>query len=288
MRFSVWVLIAALVALIGCGGGGVSQAPKSVSLAYKSLGGEYVQYKASTNITYNIGGTLRQSLMDITYSVRVDTIAPDGSSERRLKFDEFVMGELAGSRLNYDPDAEKYKGESLWLKLGPEGELVDWKGLDGVRGFSISDQDLKDDIVQMMAQLFQPYGEEMVTVGSTWQRILEIPIRRRGGEINQKIIIDYTVDGFGTKAGRSCVKIKTKTRFEGEGEGKMGEDKSFWVDAVGDGDGQIWFDYVNGVPVESTGKATITSDFSYERAGKEDVKTETATIDLEQKIRLSE
>ena len=288
MRFSVWVLIAALVALMGCGGGGVSQAPKSVSLAYKSLGGEYVQYKASTNITYNIGGTLRQSLMDITYSVRVDTIAPDGSSERRLKFDEFVMGELAGSRLNYDPDAEKYKGESLWLKLGPEGELVDWKGLDGVRGFSISDQDLKDDIVQMMAQLFQPYGEEMVTVGSTWQRILEIPIRRRGGEINQKIIIDYTVDGFGTKAGRSCVKIKTKTRFEGEGEGKMGEDKSFWVDAVGDGDGQIWFDYVNGVPVESTGKATITSDFSYERAGKEDVKTETATIDLEQKIRLSE
>jgi hypothetical protein len=197
------------------------------------------------------------------------------------------MGELAGSRLEYDPDAEKYKGESLWLKLGPEGELTDWRGLDGVRGFSISDQDLKDDIVQMMAQLFQPFGEEEVTIGSTWQRVLEIPIRRRGGEINQKITIDYTVDGFGTRAGRPCVKLKTKTQFEGEGEGKLGGDKSFWVDAVGDGEGQIWFDYADGVPVESSGKATITSDFSYERAGKEDVKTETATIDVEQKIRLS-
>jgi hypothetical protein len=50
----------------------------------------------------------------------------------------------------------------------------------------------------------------------------------------------------------------------------------------------LWFDYENGLAVESSGRATITSDFSYERAGKEDVKTEFATIDVESKMKLLE
>ena len=137
-----------------------------------------------------------------------------------------------------------------------------------------------------MVQLFQPMGKEEVGVGSTWQQVIEIPVRRRGGEMNQKVIVDYTVEGFGKKAGRPCVKLKTKARYEGEGEGEMAGGKKFWINAVGEGDGEIWFDYVNGLPVESSGTITVTSDFSYERAGKEDVKTQTATIDIEEKIKL--
>lgn len=288
MKFAVGVVLAGIVMFVGCGGGGVDTAPKTVSLAYKMMGGEYVQYKSSTSITYNVEGRVRSSLHDITYSVRIDSIAPDGTIDRRLKFDEFVLGELAGGKLELDPDAAKYKGEALWLKLGPTGELIDWKGLDGIRGYTIADQDLKDDIVQMMVELFQPMGEAQVTVGSTWQRVVEIPIRRRGGEMLQKVTIDYVVEGFATKKDRPCVKIKTRADVEGEGSGTLGSDKKFWVDVVGDGKGEVWFDYVDGLPVETSATATLTSDFSYERAGKEDVASAFATIDIETKIRLIE
>jgi hypothetical protein len=288
MRFAIWLMLAALVVSLGCGGGGggLSTGPQTVSLAYKKAGGEYIQYKASTSITYNVGGTIRQSLHDITYSVRVDSIYEDGAIDRRLKFDEFVMGELSGSRLELDPDAEKYKGEALYLKIGPDGELVDWKGLDGIRGYTVSETNLKDDIVQMMTEFFQPLADEEVGVGSTFQRVVEIPVRRPGGDIDFSITIDYKVEGFGTRDGRACVKLKTESLIEAEGEGERGGGRKYWVSLTGDGGGEFWFDYENGLPVESSGKATITSDFSYERAGKEDVATQFATIDVETKTKI--
>ncbi len=283
MRYLALVLI---VFVAGCGGAGLEKGTQKVSLTYGMAGGQYLQYKVSTSITYNIAGTIRQALRDITYSVRVDSIHPDGTIERRIRFDDFVMGEIAGDKLEPDANAEKYRGEWLYLKIGADGKLLDWKGLDGIRGYTIADENLKDAIVQTMVQLFQPMGTEEVGVGSTWQQVIEIPIRRRGGEMNQKVIVDYTVEGFGERAGRPCVKIKTKARYEGEGEGEMAGGKKFWINAVGEGDGEMWFDYVDGVPVESSGTITVTSDFSYERAGKEDVKTQTATIDIEEKIKL--
>ncbi len=287
MKYFALGIIAVL--LVGCGGGsGVEKGTQKVSLAYGDLGKQYVQYKASTSVTYNLAGVIRQALRDITFSVRVDSIHPDGTIERRIKFDDFVMGEIAGNKLEPDPNAEKYKGEWLYLKLGPDGELVDWKGLEGIHGYTVADQNLKDDIVQTMVQFFQPLYKEEVGVGSKWQAVIEIPIRRRGGEIKQKVTVDYLVEGFGKKAGRPCVKIATKAHVDGEGEGEMAGGKKFWISTTGDGNGEIWYDYVNGLPVESSGTATITSDFSYERAGKEDVKTQTATIDVEEKIKLIE
>jgi hypothetical protein len=288
MRFAIWFSLAALVVLIGCGGGGLDTTSRTVSLKFGELGGQYIQYKSSTSITYNAGGRVRQSLHDITYSVRIDSIAPNGTIHRRLKFDDFVMGELAGSRLELDPNAEKYKGEALYLQIGPDGELIDWKGLEGIRGYTISEQSLKDDIVQMMVEFFQPMGEEEVNVGSAWQRVVEIPVRRPGGETDVKVTVDYAVEGYATRSGRPCVKIATNSLIEVEGEGERGGGRKFWVSATGEGSGEVWFDYESGLPVESSGTATITTDFSYERAGKEDVKTEFATIDVETKIKLIE
>jgi hypothetical protein len=285
MRFATWVLVALVTVVVGCGGG-LDTTPKSVSLAYKSTGGRPVQYKSSTSITYNLEGRVQSALHDIIYSVTIDSIAPDGTIRRTIEFNDFVMGELSGGKLTLDPDASKYKGETLYLTLGPDGELVDWKGLDGIRGYTVSDENLKDDIVQTMVQFFQPMGKEEVTVGSTWQRKIEIPIRRRGGEMTQSITINYTVMGFGTKDGRPCVKIKSKVELTGEGEGEVSEGKKFWIDWVGDGEGDLWFDYTAGLPVESSGEATISSDYSYERAGKEDVASEFATIDVESKMKI--
>jgi hypothetical protein len=288
MRLVSLVVLVGLVVWVGCGGGGMGAAPESVTLEYKKMGGEYVQYKASTSVTYNLGGTIRSWLSEMVYSVRIDTIMPDGTTERRMKFDDFMMGDISGSRLSLDPSADKYVGEDLWLKLGPDGELVDWKGLDGVRAYTVENRNLKHVLVQMMAQMFQPMQSGPVSVGSSWQTTVEIPITIRGGDFNQKVIADYQLDGFAKKAGRPCAKIKVSIRFEGEGEGTRGPDRKFWVTSEGEGKGDLWFDYVDGLVVEYNTTATATQDISYERAGKEDVATDFATIDSESKIKLSE
>ena len=289
MKSVVLVVIVGLSVILGCGGKAtLEKTPEVVSLVYKDLGGEYVQYKASSSVTFNYAGTVRSWLSDITYSVRIDSIAADGTIDRRMKFDDFVMGEISGGRLNLDPDADKYKGEALWLKLGGDGELIDWKGLEGIRGYTPEDRDLKHVLVQQMATLFQPLGQGEVGQGSRWQGTVEIPLKIRGGEFTQTVTTDYEIVGFARRLGRDCAKIKITLTLEGEGSGTRGADRKFWVDSVGDGEGEVWFDYVNGLVVEYVAAVTATQDFSYERAGKEDVKTEFATIDSESKIKLVE
>jgi hypothetical protein len=228
-------------------------------------------------------------MSEITYSVRVDEINPEGQIKRTFKFNEFVMGELSGSRLELDPDAEQYVGENLYLTLGPDGELIDWKGLEGIRGYTNADKGIKDNIVQMATMLFQPLNEgEKVNVGTSWDNTVEIPQKIRGGEMVFEVTTDYSVVGFGEKKGRSCVKIKTRSNFDGEGDGERAGGKKFWVAITGDGSGELWFDHEAGIPVLSSGKVTLTSDVSYELAGAEDVKTEFVTIDIEEKVELLE
>jgi hypothetical protein len=288
MRILSLMLLACLVVWAGCGGGGVQATSEKVTLAYGDAGGSSLRYKLSTNMNVNMGGTVRASMMEIQTAVEVDSMHADGTIDRRIDFVEFVMAEISGSRLEYDTDAERYEGEELWIRLGPEGELIDWKGLDGIRAYTNADRSLKDGLVQMMTQYYQPLAEGEVGVGDTWQRTIEIPTKIRGGELNQTITVDYELTGFGKRKGRQCAKMKTGVRMVGEGEGERGGGRKFWVESSGEGGGEFWFDYVGGVPVEGRSKITLTTDISYEMASESDVKTEFITMDLESKVELVE
>jgi hypothetical protein len=231
-------------------------------------------------------GSTTSWVSDITYSARIESLAADGMIIRRLTFDAFSIFEQSGGRLEPDNAAAGYKGQYLWLRLGPAGEVVEWKGLDGIRSYTAEDRDLKNVLVQQMATIFQPLPGDEVNVGSKWQRSVEIPVNIRGGEFKQKISTDYEVIGFGQRSGRNCVKIQTKALVEGEGSGVRGGDKQFWVDSKGIGKGNVWFDYENGLLVEYELKVTADQTLSYERAGKADVATESATIDSQTQIKL--
>ncbi len=279
----------AVIGILGLSCGGkptMVGAPEVVTLSFDKMGGRYLHYKASSGVTVNMAGKVSSWVGEITFSARIDTVNPDGSIERRFKFDEFVLGEISsGGTLVPDPEAPGYKGESMWLKLGRDGSLVDWKGLEAVRGRTPDGTSLKDFIVTQVVSLFQPPPESEIRVGSKWQRTVEIPIHVKGGEFKSDVTTDYEVVGFGMKDGHRCVKLKTKMMIKGEGSGERGT-KKFWVSTYGEGEGEIWFDYENGYVVEYREKVTATQDHSYERAGKTDVKTETSTIDSEVTIKL--
>jgi hypothetical protein len=287
MKYLVWLALLALAFSAGCGGkSALSTVSQPVTLAYKQVGDQYSQYKMSSSVTVNMQGTTTSSVSDITYSARIESLATDGMIVRRLVFDAFSIFEQSGGRLEPDAAAAGYKGQYLWLKLGPQGEVVEWKGLDGIRSFTAEDRDLKNVLVQQMASTFQPLPSEAVNVGSTWHRSIEIPVNIRGGEFKQKIATDYEVIGFGQRSGRNCAKVQTKALLQGEGSGSRGGDRQFWLKSDGAGKGSIWFDYENGLLVEYEMKVTANQTLSYERAGKTDVATEAMTVDSQNQIKL--
>ena len=287
MKLVVWLLLVGLVFGLGCGGKAtVTVLSEPVKLAYKDVGGQAVQYKMTSSVTMNLGGSTTTWVSDITYSAKVESIYSEGTIARRITFDDFSISTISGGRPEPDEAAAGYKGQYLWLKLGPAGQIVDWKGLDKLSSYTAEDRNLRDVLVQQMATLFQPLPADPVNVGSKWQSTVEIPVTIRGGDFKQKVKTDYEVSGFGQRSGRNCAKILVLASVEGEGSGTRGADRKFWVEASGLGKGEMWFDYENGLLVEYGVGVTADQTLNYERAGKADVATEFATIDSQSKIRL--
>lgn len=289
MRTAVALLLLSMLGIWGCGGKAtVATTSEPVELKYSSLEGRQVPYKMSYSVTMNVEGSTDTWVSDITYSAKVDTIDPEGVIVRRMTFDSFSITSYSGAAPAPDPAAAGYKGQYLWLKMGADGQITDWKGLDGIKSYTAEGRDLKDVLVEQMAVLFQPLPKGPIKVGSTWQGALEIPVMTRGGEFKQAIAAAYEVTGFGQRAGRSCVRVRIATTIRVEGSGMRGGGRQFWVESTGSGKGEVWFDYAGGLPVEFTLRNTVDQTMRYERAGKEDVATETSTVDSETKIKLAQ
>lgn len=287
MKYLMWFMLLGLALSLGCGGKtAVSTNTQPVTLAYKQLGGAATPYKMTSSVTLNMMGNTSSWVSDVVFSARVESISADGVITRRLTFDKFSIFEQSGGKLEPDDAAPGYKGQYLWLQLGADGKIIDWKGLDGIRSYTAEDRDLKNVLVQQMAGVFQPVPTEPVNVGSKWQRFLEIPVTIRGGDYTSRVSTDYEVVGFGQRMLRNCVKVQTRSAVEGKGSGTRGGDKQFWVETKGAGKGWLWFDYDNGLVVEYETNVTADQDLRYERTAKTDVATDAATIDSRMAIKL--
>jgi hypothetical protein len=218
-------------------------------------------------------------------SVAVMAMPEDGSIVRSLTYNDFTMGEISGTgTLVPVPSAEEYVGETVQFTIDAEGKLIDWKGLDGISEMTVEGNAYADFIVQQLNEIYQPLPDYPVTVGGKWQRNVETMIPVGGGDLINKIQIDYELVGFGQKSGRDCARIKTKYLVMGSAQGRRRG--KFWITTVGKGSGEMWFDYNAGVMVELSKKLTITRDLRYERAGEEDVASASTSIAREFKVKL--
>lgn len=283
-----WFIGFAVIALfsLSCGGGRASRvSPSEVMLSYQPLNNEYVQYKANTNIETNVGGQTRTWMSETRANVKVIDMKDDGSIVREMVYGDFAMGEISGTgTLVPKPGAEDYIGEKVRFTIDAQGKNVDWKGLEGITGMTIEGNTYKDFIVQQLTEIYQPLPDYPVVVGGKWQRTVETQIPVGGGDLLNKVQIDYELVGFGNKGGRECARIKTKYVITANAAGRRRG--KFWITVVGDGSGELWFDYVNGLMVEYSKIVTLTRDYSYERAGEEDVASQSTTVDREFKVKL--
>lgn len=284
-KYFVGLTLVALVVL-SCGGGGSSRvSPSEVVLEYKSLDNADVHYKANTNIDTNVGGQTRTWMSETKATVAVVAMPDDGSIVRSLTYTGFTMGEISGTgTLVPNPRADEYVGESVQFTMDKDGNLTDWKGLDGISGMTVEGNAYRDFIIQQLNEIYQPMPDYPVTVGGKWQRNVETMIPVGGGDLINKIQIDYELVGFGQKGGRDCARIKTKFLMMGSAQGRRRG--RFWLTTTGEGSGEIWFDYNGGVIVEYGIQETVTRDLRYERAGEEDVASRTTSVVREFKVKL--
>jgi hypothetical protein len=285
MKYVSFALLAGLAVCLGCGGGGPVPAPtQPVTLAYRDLGGAPVDYEVDLSVTTDEGARTWVSTFD--FSLKTEEITSDGGINRRFDFSDFAVTHYSGSTPEPDPDAPGYVGEYLTMKMDPDGNITDWKGLDGIHGPVPAGPRFKDAIVYLMFRMFQPPPREPINAGSTWQSTFETPLRIGGGEVTLKGTVDHEVDGFGEKAGRECVKIKTKIWISGVGDRKVGEDELPSFEHEEEGRGEVWWDYGSGVIAEWTTKTAANQTYRRERAGRTDVATTYSGVDYEMKVTL--
>jgi hypothetical protein len=286
MRSVGLVLTVAMAFVLGCGGGApVQQAAQPITLAFKDMGGEYVDYVVDFGIDSNIEGTVTSWLATIKMAAKVDAIGGEGF-ERRFRFDQFTITTIATDRPEPDPNAPEYAGATLWLKTDPEGALIDWKGLDGVGGRTVDGRSFRQYIVYQLLTMLQPPPGQPVNAGSTWQRQFVMEIRT--GAVNAEFTtdVDYTVEGFGVKDEHECAKIDMKIDIMAKGEGSVGGKEVNFISGA-EGTGEMWFDHVNGIVVDFSTKTTTTRQTEMERLGKEDITSMSTTLDSVVEIKLA-
>jgi hypothetical protein len=284
MRIASLALLAGLILCLGCGGGGLQTTGEPVTLTYGDLGGVPVEYDVDLSVTTGEGSRNWISSFDV--SMTVEELTADGGINRRFDFDNFAVTNYSGSTPEPDPNAGEYSGEFLILKQDAEGKILDWRGLDGIKGSTPGGPRFKFLLVYVMFRMNQPPPADAVTVGSTWQGTFETPVRMAGNEVAMKGKLDYEVVGFGTRAGRDCVKIKSGILIDGIGDRTVGEKNEVSFEHHEEGRGEIWWDYANGVIVEFTCDSSANQTYRRERAGKTDVTTDHSGVDSEIKIEM--
>ncbi len=283
------VLLTSIAVLVfGCGGAPeIQMAPgEKLTLSYKVTDG--LSYKGKSFQTTNYKGFASDAMTENKFTTSVDSLYPDGVVIRTLKYDEYSMVTYSGGQAIFDDEARTIEGEQLWLKVDPTGEILDWRGLEGIRSFTSEERNRRETMVQSVALSFPTLPQGPVGQGDTWSQIVEMPIDVRQGQLTLKVTNHYCLTGIATKNGIKCAKISMNSEIVGTGEGgDNARAYSFNVDIEGEGKGDVYFGIDEGYVVFSHVETNLQTEHTSIR-GREEAKTEFFSAKIESEVVLVE
>ena len=182
--------------LLGCGGGlpevdlSDQYVGKDVTLSYRhSIGTTYSYLSASSSNqdmklargtwSFHMRGDRK---MDVT----VVGVEEDGTTQVSAKYGEAHASIFRhGKELDADEAerlARKLTGRTLNVWIGADGALKKWGGLKGL-GWEESEADMGEMTANTFVTSFLVLPEKPVSLGHTWERTFEMPIKTKRGEM---------------------------------------------------------------------------------------------------------
>lgn len=270
--------------VLGCGGAPQMEMAPGEKLELKYVEVQDLVYKTKSFTTTNYKGFAQDAMTENEFTTSLDSIYADGSIVRRVTFDEYSQVTYSGGQAIFDPEAKMIEGESLWLKVGATGEIIDWRGLEGVRSYNSEDRNLRETIVQGMALNFMTLPDGPVGAGDTWTQEVTMDIGVRQGSMSFAVTNTYELLGITMKNGRKCARIGVMSDLVGTGHGEdPGRKYRFDMDVQGEGKGEIAFGLEEGYLVFSHEEVNLETEHRSVR-GREEEKTEFFSAKIESEV----
>ena len=267
--------------LLGCGGGlpevdlSDQYLNKEITLSYRpSIGTTYSQlssFSSNQDVKYGRGTLSFHMRGDRKIDVTVVGVDEDATTQVSAKYGEAHASIFRhGRELNAD-EAEKLlrklTGRTLNVWIGADGELIKWGGLKGL-GWGENQADLGEITANTFVTSFLVLPKKPVSLGHTWERTFEMPIKTKRGEMAIVSHQRYTLEKVVELGSHRCARISYEVlqTIEGEGESEAEGKTTFYrIDGEGEGTGVIYFDLDRGAMMR---RVTQTST-EYEAATRE-------------------
>lgn len=291
MRKLTFVLVVglALAVLWGCGGEKklVGDFSKGMLLSYSpSLGKKMSYLKESIEATQfsAAGNTINKQTRSKSQFNYTATISKPDTFGVRIDFGKVERFEQGPGGLKKLEDEEKgTEGEYLEMVLTPDGKLIRYDGLTNV-GYNDEGIDEGELTATDYAGSFiDQFPNKPVAIGETWKKETVIDVKTKKGTFKKGTKKEYTLMDFVERSGHKCAKVKTNITFNIEGKGEEEQDgKKYKAIFSGDGlgDGYLYFDFEQGIIVESM--SNIKIDFEQNVVNLTENKDESMTFYQEQ------
>ena len=280
--------VLAMVALwvFGCGGGAPEiqlDSGEKMTLKHKVV--QDLAYRGKNFVTVNVAGFARPITIEQEVSSSTDSVYADGACVVSFTFDKYSEVTYSGGQAIFNDDKEKMiVGENLWLRLKPDGNIDEWRGLEGVRSRDAQGWSLRESLVMAVAGSVPPMPVEPVGVGDTWTGTLSMPMEGPYGTVTYRITNTYELEGIAMKKGFRCARIAVTSDIMADGSGGDPSGGVEWKMLIsGDGKGKVFFAIDEGYVVTSKEETDVDVETTTRR-GREEPKTEYSSAKGESNI----
>ncbi|GEM_PF-1653872 len=248
--------------LLDCGGGKSlvgDFVKEGVKVSYAPAVGDTFYYRQNTDsrTEFSVKGNFSSTLSKTrSYeSFTVNSVVND-TTEVTYKYLFTETGVFRSGSYEKSDEEDPTIGQTFTIIVGPDGKLVNWRGLDDLEFDSESEIDRGEMIASDYACLyFDHFPPEPIKIGSTWERENTMEISTEKGEMHRRATKTYTVDDFVLRDDRKCVKCRINIEINNESEGTgASEEGTFSVrnEGRGEGNGILYFDFETGIPTYSS------------------------------------
>ena len=257
-------LLFAVISMIflGCGGKALEGAfrTEGIALSYSSAVGKTFNYESKSDgiSDFSISGQTSSTLYKqvIQQDIVIES-ASDTEIACKYIYNAIEAGTFVDGNYHAEKEEDELVGQYLTIKINKaDGKMNGWEGLEDL-DYSESGMDEAEGMANDMSSIvFNWFPTEKVMIDSKWEVVNDTRnTLEEGGFVEEHRVKSYHLVDFVLYKGRKCAKILIGVEITVDNETSVddGEGNEYEVisSGMGEGDGELYFDFENGIVVYS-------------------------------------